>query len=422
MPCFDILKTMRHHAMPPVGTRTATLTPIGVEQMGDAADALRSADMLRLENLDTDLRPPAAALAMSRSQIDDDDANSYLPFLGHDRLRRAATALVQRHAGIDVGPYDWRRQCFISAGGLSGVLNVLLALIEPGDDVLMTSPTYVGLINRVKLAGGVPRFVPLRPSPAGHGDAGWRLDMTALPKALTRRTRAMLLMSPGMPTGVVFNAEEWAVLAQACVQANAWLIHDTAMQRLMFAGPPLIDPAGLPGMAERTITVGAASKEYRMIGWRVGWTVAPMAACEAIARVQLANVVCPVGIAQQAAAAALEASLAGDGSDGIAECTAQWQARHDAIVATLTEGPAPYRVIPAAGGWSLLVDMAPLGLTGAQASQRLLAHSVAATAMHNWGDGSTKDNNPQRYLRLVFANEPLARLSALRPRMDAALR
>ncbi len=413
---------MPHPQHPPIGQRTAHMTPIGVEQMGDAADALRSPHMLRLENLDTDLRPPAAALAASRAQIDDDDANSYLPFLGHDRLRQAATALVQRHAGPGVPAYDWRRQCFISAGGLSGVLNVLLALIEPGDEVLMTSPTYVGLINRVKLAGGVPRYLPLRPTPAGQSGAGWRLDAAALQTAITPRTRVLLLMSPSMPSGAVFNAEEWAALAQACVRANAWLVHDTAMQRLLFAGAPLIDPAGLPDMAQRTITVGAASKEYRMIGWRVGWTVAPLAACEAIARVQLANVVCPVGIAQVAAAVAIEASLAADGSDGVAECTAQWRARHDTIVAALTDGPNPYCVIPAAGGWSLLVDMAPLGLSGAQASQRLLAHGVAATAMHNWGDTASEADDPKRYLRLVFANEPLARLADLRHRMDAALR
>jgi aspartate/methionine/tyrosine aminotransferase len=383
--------------------RTAALTPIGVERMGDAADSLRDPRVLRLENLDTDLPPPTEALATTEAQVRSDDANSYLPFFGHDRLRRAATTLVERNAGLPAGTYDWRRQCFISAGGLSGILNVLLALVDPGDEVVLTSPTYVGLINRVKLAGGVPRVVPLVP-----GRDGWRLDRDALRAAVGPRTRAFLLMSPSMPSGAVFDEAEWRAVCEACIAADAWLIHDTAMQRLVFGAAPLIDPLQFAGMAERTITVGAASKEYRMIGWRVGWVVCPLAAAEAIGRVAISNVVCPVGIAQQAVAAAIEAE-----DDGIAACTATWQKRHDRLVAALR--PA-FHVIPARGGWSLLVDCAPLGLSGAEASKRLLAEGVAATAMENWGAGDTA-----RYLRLVYANEPIERLADIGARFERAL-
>ena len=163
---------MTARPVPPIARRTAAMTPIGVERMGDQADALQDPSMLRLENLDTDLLPPAPALQASLAAVHDDDANSYLPFFGHDRLRRAATALVERNARLNEGSYDWRRQCFVSAGGLSGVLNALLALIDPGDEVVLTSPTYVGLINRVRLAGGVPRFIRLVPS-----ETGWRVDL-----------------------------------------------------------------------------------------------------------------------------------------------------------------------------------------------------------------------------------------------------
>jgi aspartate/methionine/tyrosine aminotransferase len=387
---------------PRIGRRTASMTPIGVERMGDAADALRGKDVLRLENLDTDLLPPAAALATTEAQVRDDDANSYLPFFGHDRLRQATTELVGRTAGLAPAHYDWRRQCFISAGGLSGILNVLLALIEPGDEVLMTSPTYVGLINRVKLAGGVPRFVDLVPSPAG-----WRLDLTGLEAAVTGRTRAFLMMSPSMPTGAVLTRHEWQAVADACIRADAWMIYDSAMERILFGDAPHIHPAGLPGMAERTVTVGAASKEYRMIGWRVGWVVCPMAASEAISRVSISNVVCPVGIAQQAVAAAIET-----GEDGIRECSTLWQARHDLLLQVLRPR---FDAIPAHGGWSMLIDFSRFGLTGAQASQRLLPQGVAATSMENWGGAATA-----RYLRLVFANEPVQRLGSIAARFDAA--
>jgi N-succinyldiaminopimelate aminotransferase len=388
--------------LPALAQRTALMTPIGVERMGDAADALRDPRVLRLENLDTDLPPPPAALALTEAEVRNDDANSYLPFFGHDRLRRAAAALVARNGGLPAGHYDWRRQCFISAGGLSGILNALLALIDPGDEVVLTSPTYVGLINRVKLAGGIPRCVRLLP-----GAGGWRMDRDSLRGAVSPRTRAFLMMSPSMPSGAVFDRDEWQAVCEACVAANAWLVHDSAMQRIVYAGAPRLDPLQFPGMAERTVTVGAASKEYRMIGWRVGWVVCPLAAAEAIGRVAISNVVCPVGIAQQAVALALETD-----DDGISACTATWQERHDAVVRSLS--PA-FDVVPAQGGWSLLIDFARHGLTGAEASRRLLAEGVAATSMENWGLDDTA-----RYLRLVIANEPVERLQDLGARFARA--
>ena len=139
-------------------SRLDHISKIGVEQMGDLADSLADADILRLENLDTNLLPPASAVEFTRNALVDDEANSYLPFLGLDPMRQAATTLVGNQANQE---YDWKTECVISAGGLSGIFNVLLATLEPGDEVLLTDPTYVGLINRVRLAGGVPRFVPL---------------------------------------------------------------------------------------------------------------------------------------------------------------------------------------------------------------------------------------------------------------------
>ena len=144
-----------------------------------------------------------------------------------------------------------------------------------------------------------------------------------------------------------------------------------------------------------------------MIGWRVGWVVGPLAAAEAIGRVSISNVVCPVGIAQQAVAAAIEA-----GDDGIAACTATWQARHDLLHEALRPR---FDVVPAHGGWSLLIDFRPRGLSGAEASRRLLAEGVAATSMENWGEPEMAG-----WLRLVYANEPVERLRDIARRFERA--
>jgi aspartate/methionine/tyrosine aminotransferase len=387
-----------------IASRLEHVSKIGVEDMGDRANAAATAgagDILRLENLDTDLAPPREAIAATRAVVGDDDANSYLPFFGSDRLRQAAARHV---AELSRQSYDWRTECVITAGGLSGILNTLLATLNPGDEVVMTDPIYVGLINRVRLAGGVPRFVPLRP------DGGaWRLDVDALRRAGSPRTRMALMMSPSMPTGGVLSREDWDAVAAFCHRHNCWLLNDAAMERILYDDSVYVHPAGLPGMRDRTITVGSVSKEYRMIGWRVGWVVGPSSVVPHVGRVSISNVVCQVGIGMPGAAAALEAADA-----GIAASVVEWQQRRDALLAELAGLP----VARPAGGWSLLLDVSGFGLDGPAASARLIARArIAATPMINWGTTSAA-----RYVRFVFANEPVARLTGIRARLEAALR
>ncbi|MEM7354949.1 MAG: pyridoxal phosphate-dependent aminotransferase [Acidobacteriota bacterium] len=381
-------------------SRLEHITKIGVEDMGDLADSLDDPAVLRLENLDTDLRPPASAIAATQRAIDDDDANSYLPFFGLDVLRQAATRLVGRQSGQT---YDWKTECVISAGGLSGVLNLLLATLEPGDEVLLTDPTYVGLINRVRLVGAVPRFVPLLPSAEG-----WRLDLEALEQIDVGPVRAALLMSPSLPTGAVFNEQEWQGLVDFCRRADCLLINDNAMERILFDGRSVIHPASFPGMRDRVVTVGSASKEYRMIGWRVGWVVGPAAVVADTARVSISNVVCQTGIAMGGVAAAID-----DPDDGIELCTLEWQSRRDLLLEELAE----FTVIPPHGGWSFLVDVSGLGFDGPSVSKRLLQiGKIAATPMINWGTEHCKN-----YVRVVFSNEPCERLQGVGERFRAAL-
>jgi N-succinyldiaminopimelate aminotransferase len=316
-------------------------------------------------------------------------------------LRDVAAAHVSALSGVS---YSGTRNCVIAAGGLSGILNVLLATIEVGDEVIVTDPTYAGLINRVHLAGGVPKFIPFIFTPASE----WRLNREALKAAIGPKVTAMLLMSPSMPSGGCFDAGDWQLISELSVQHDLLLILDTAMERLVFDGRPVIHPAGLQGMAERTITIGSSAKELRMIGWRVGWIVAPEAFMPDLVAVSLANVVVPVGIGQDAAAIALERS-----TDDLPAYVSELQARRDAVLEGLDGLPVG---VPG-GGWSLLLDVSGFGLDGAAMSERLLAEEVCATAMKGWGVA----HGPQ-YIRFVYANEPVARLKLLGERVRRALR
>ena len=181
------------------------------------------------------------------------------------------------------------------------------------------------------------------------------------------------------------------------------------MERILFDGRSVIHPAALSGITDRVITVGSASKEYRMIGWRVGWVVGPAEIVADVARVSISNVVCQTGIAMGAVAAAIDAD-----DEGVRQSATELQKRRDVLLDALSE----YRVIPPHGGWSMLVDVSPLGLTGPQASRRLLERGkIAATPMINWGTARCED-----YVRLVFSNESTDRLADVRARFDAALR
>lgn len=381
-------------------SRLRQIPGIGVDAVGDAADAVGDERMLRLENLDTDLRPPAVALEVTRAAVDDDDANSYLPFPGHLALREAAAAHVSATAARS---YDPVTECVSTAGGLNGITNTLLATVEPGREVVLADPIYAGLVNRIRLAGGVPRHVRCVPGPEG-----WTTDPDELAAAIGPNTAAVLLMGPAMPTGAVLDRTHWNAIADPVRRHGAWVVYDAAMERIRFDGRPACSPASHPGLAERTITVGSASKELRMIGWRVGWVVGPASIVRDVSLVGMANVVCQVGLAQRAVAAALtHPDAAGD----VAEASRTWGQRCEVILEQL----ADYPCVRPHGGWSLLIDTRAMGLSPAEASRRLFTRGrVAATGMDGWGPSGAD------YLRLVFANEPVERLGDLRQRFDAA--
>src|SRR5215471_4491396 len=381
------------------GSRLKDILGIGVDRVGNSADAVHDPEVLRLENMDTDLAPPPEAIAATRDAVGRDDCNSYLPFTGQASLRQAAAMHVSRLSGV---AYDPNTQCVISTGGLVGILNALFALLDPGDEVILHDPIYVGLLNRIRLAGGVPKFVALVPSPEG-----WRMDRISLERAASPRTRAVLMVNPSFPTGAVLTRSDWEKIAEFCRSTGAWLLYDAALERILFDGHEYVHPASLSGMAERTITVGCVSKEYRMIGWRVGWIVGPPRIMMDIARVSMANVVCPVGIAMPGAEAALRVP-----ESNVRAAVAEWQRRRDAMLEEMAELP----VVRPSGGWCMLVDTTKLGLDPETAAQALLSSGkVAATPMTNWGS-----ERADTYLRFVFANEPVPRLLGLRERIRHA--
>jgi aspartate/methionine/tyrosine aminotransferase len=349
-----------------------------------------------MENLDTDLPLPPEAVSITAANLANPASNSWLPFTGDLHLRAAVSEFLAARTGHR---FDPESEVVITSGGMEGLLDVALAVVDPGDEVVVTDPTYAGIVNRVHLSGGVPRFAPFR---VESGE--WRLDRDALVAAIGPKTRAMLLMSPSMPSGGWLDEQDWRFVCDLCCEHELGLIYDAAMERLLFDGRPLLHPLRFEGMVERTVVVGSLSKEHRMIGWRVGWVAGPPATIEDVGWVHVYNTTMPTALSRTAATAVLRGDQA-----HVQECVDELERRRDLLLAALSGWP----FVRPAGGWSLLLDVASLGFDPAEASRLLLEESaIAATGMTGWGDEVAS-----RYVRFVFSAEPRERLETIRDRV-----
>jgi N-succinyldiaminopimelate aminotransferase len=372
----------------------------GIDRVAAAADQPARANpdwpVLRMENLDTDLPLPPEAVRATVEGLERPEANSWLPFTGDHDLRAAIADFTAARTGHR---YDPETEIVITVGGMEGLLNSLLAVVNEGDRVVVTDPTYAGIVNRIRLVGGTPKFAPFR---VAGGE--WRLDREAL-EAAAPGAAGMLLMSPSMPSGGTFDEEDWRLACDLCREHDLFLIYDAAMERLLFDGRPLIHPLHFDGMAERTLVVGSLSKEHRMIGWRVGWVAGPAATVEDVGWAHVYNTTTPVGIARAAATAVL---LGDQGHVG--DCVAELERRRDFLLEALAGWP----VVSPGGGWSLLLDVAELGFEPEEASHLLLEESsIAATGMRGWGADVA-----ERHVRFVFSAEPLERLRGIPKRLE----
>jgi aspartate/methionine/tyrosine aminotransferase len=381
-----------------VGRRLDGIPGFGIDRVAAAAGS--DPDVLRLENYDTEIPPHASAVEATRTAVGRDDANSYLPFSGLDAMKEAVADLIARRNGPEYDPYS---EIVITDGDGSALLNALLVLTDPGDEVILTDPTYAGMLQRVRLVGALPRLVPLR----GAAN-GWRLDLAALQASVSSRTRALFLMNPAIPSGWVANDEEWAAITGICRERDITLLYCMLWEAIVFGGRAVVVPSGLEGMRDRTVTAGAVSLEQRMIAWRVGWLVSRAELAPMLAMVHIYNGIVTSGFGQVGAAAALRI-----GDDDVRTAVGEWERRHEELVRQCDGLP----LVPAHGGWSALLDADACGIRAPELSRRLLEHKVAATPMTDAWGGAVAN----RYVRLVFSNEPVERLALLGERLRAAL-
>ncbi|MEU6810412.1 pyridoxal phosphate-dependent aminotransferase [Streptomyces sp. NPDC046831] len=209
----------------------------------------------------------------------DGRGNQYPPGPGVPELRAAVAAHQSRRYGLE---YDPDTEVLVTAGATEAIAASLLALVEPGDEVVALEPYYDSYAACVAMAGGRRVPVTLRPHQQGPDGPAFRLDLDELRAAVTGRTRLLLINTPHNPTGTVLTREELAAIAELAVERDLLVVTDEVYEHLVFDGAEHLPLAGFPGMRERTVTIGSAGKTFSFTGWKVGWITAPPALVTAV--------------------------------------------------------------------------------------------------------------------------------------------
>jgi N-succinyldiaminopimelate aminotransferase len=281
--------------------------------------------------------------------------NQYAVSAGQPALRRAVAAHAQRFYGQAVDP---DREVTVTSGATEALFAAMLALVSPGDEVIVFEPFYDSYVPDVLMAGGVPRFVPLR-APATPG-AEWTYDADELAGAFNDRTRLLLLNTPHNPTGKVFSPAELAHIAALCQQWDVLVITDEVYEHLVYPGAAHCRLALLPGMVERTLTVSSHGKTFGFTGWKVGWVIAAPELTAAVRRVHQFVTFATSTPFQAAAAAAL--ALGDRYYQSLADT---YQARRDYLAGVLAQ--AGLRVSVPQGTYFIMADFSGLAAAPAAA-------------------------------------------------------
>ncbi len=212
-----------------------------------------------------DFDGPREIIDAAIAALNSDSANQYAPSPGLPSLREG----VARHAGVfydlDVHP---DRGVIVTAGATQGVFSAIMGLVDPGDEVIVIEPYYDSYVPGVQMAGGKPVYVPMHPP-------NWTFDEAELRAAFSDNTRAILLNTPNNPSGRVYTRAELQLFADLCIEHDVIVISDEVYEHLFFEGHQHVAIASLPGMFERTVTIGSAGKTFGMTGWKIGWVYGP---------------------------------------------------------------------------------------------------------------------------------------------------
>jgi aminotransferase len=308
--------------------------------------------------------PAPEALKRAACAAIDADINQYPISYGAPALRAAISAHFTARHGV---PIDPEHDVTVCCGSTEAMLATMLAVVDPGDEVIVFEPFYENYGPAAMFAGGTPVYVPLRPP-------DWSVDRDRLAAAFSNHTRAIVINTPTNPTGKVFTRDELAAIAELCHHWDVLAIADEIYEHIVFDGRPHVAMAALPGMRDRTVTISGLSKTYSVTGWRVGWALAPPALTGGIRKMHDFLTVAAPAPFQEAGAVAL-----GLPDDYYAHMRREYQRLRDRLVDVLeSRGFVCHRP---QGSYYLMADVSAFGLGDAVAFARYLVKEIGVATI-----------------------------------------
>jgi aspartate/methionine/tyrosine aminotransferase len=331
------------------------------------------------------------------------DVNQYAITWGAKAFRHAIAEKFRRTQGVTVDP---EREITVCCGSTEAMISSMLAIINPGDEVVVFEPFYENYGPDAILSGATPRFVKLQPP-------DWTFDPDELAAAFGPATKAIILNTPNNPTGKVFERAELECIRDLCVRWNAFAITDEIYEHMLYDGARHISPATVDGLAERTITINALSKTYSVTGWRVGWAIARPEVTAAIRKVHDFMTVGAAAPLQEAGIVAM-----GFPQEYYEKLARDYLARRDRLLGILSA--AGFRCFKPRGAYYIMTDISAFGFPDDVAFAKYLVKEIGVAAV----PGSSFYRQPadgRKHLRFTFckkettlqaAAERLGKLSA----------
>jgi len=335
------------------------------------------------------------------------DINQYAITWGAKSLRDALVAKQQRFTGLS---FDPEREVTVCCGATECMASVMLALVDPGDEVIVFEPFYENYGPDAILSGAVPRFVRLR-------EPEWSFDAAELAAAFNSKTRAIVVNTPNNPTGKVFSRVEMEQIAALCRKWDVVCVTDEIYEHILYDGAEHVSMAALDGMRERTVTISGLSKTWSVTGWRIGWCLAPPELTNAIRKVHDFLTVGAPAPLQEAAATALAMP-----QDYFRRLADSYRERREFLVPVLQS--AGFKPFPPRGAYYVMTDISEFGFPDDVAFARWLVAEGGVAAVPGSSFYSDPAAGSQR-LRFHFARKretleaAAERLQSLRSRLPA---
>jgi len=303
------------------------------------------------------------------------DINQYAITWGARAFREAIAEKVHWYLGLEVDP---EREITVTCGSTEAMIASMMAVVDPGDEVIIFEPFYENYGPDAILTEARPRYVPLYPP-------DWRFDPDELRAAFTPRTKAIVINTPNNPTGKVFTREELELIAALCQEWDAIAITDEIYEHILYDGAEHIAIATLPGMRERTITINGLSKTYSVTGWRIGYAIAPPEITAAIRKVHDFLTVGAAAPLQEAGAVALRLPRS-----YYERLAAEYAARRDRLLRALEE--AGFGVYKPRGAYYIMTDISRFGFEDDVAFAHYLVREIGVAVV----PGSSFYENPEK--------------------------